>query len=358
MPATSTIDEDVAELSSVRDLVRYGVTLFTRHGIVLGHGTDRMVDEAVFLVLTALELPHDELAPWLECRLTHAERARIGALYEARVVTRKPAPYLVNAAYIQGQRFYVDERVIVPRSYIGELLADGLAPVVADPNGVVRVLDMCTGSGCLAILAAQAFPNATVDAVDLSVEALAVAARNIHDYDLGRRIRLVRGDLFDALASPGTGSVKGEGADGEAPRYDVILANPPYVADAEVAAFDAEYRSEPVLAHAGGPDGLILVRRIVDTAGRFLTPDGVLVLEIGTGAAAFEASYPNLEVTWLATETSEAEVLTVTAQALAGPVKPAVGAKAAKAAAAADGAAAPAKPARTRAKKTADSADV
>lgn len=353
MPATSTIDEDVAELSSVRDLVRYGVTLFTRHGIVLGHGTDRMVDEAVFLVLTALELPHDELAPWLECRLTHAERARIGALYEARVVTRKPAPYLVNAAYIQGQRFYVDERVIVPRSYIGELLADRLATVVADPNGVVRVLDMCTGSGCLAILAAQAFPNATVDAVDLSVEALAVAARNIHDYDLGRRIRLVRGDLFDALGSPGAGA-----GTGEAPRYDVILANPPYVADAEVAAFDAEYRAEPVLAHAGGPDGLALVRRIVDVAGRFLTPDGVLVLEIGTGASAFEASYPNLEVTWLATETSEAEVLAVTAQALAGPVKPTVSAKAAKAAAAADGAAPPAKPARTRAKKTAGAADV
>lgn len=291
----------VDELHTIRDFLRFGVTEFTRAKLVFGHGTASALDETAFMILVALDLPHDELAPWLDCRLTKAERARIAELFRMRIETRKPAPYLVNAAFIQGHRFYVDERVIVPRSFIGELLADRLSAIVDEPYEVHSVLDMCTGSGCLAILAALAFPSARVDAVDISKDALDVADRNVGDYDLRDRVCLFTGDLFGGLPDDR--------------RYDVILANPPYVATAEVAAFDAEYRAEPVLAHAGGEDGLEVVRRIIAAAPARLNPGGVMVLEIGTGREFFEAEYPGLEVMWLDTETSEGEVLAISADA-------------------------------------------
>jgi ribosomal protein L3 glutamine methyltransferase len=294
---------DADGLLTVRDHLRLAVSRFRRHRLTYGHGTYTATDEAAFLILTALDLPHDDLEPWLDCRLTATERENVVGLIEARITSRKPAPYLVNTAYMLGHRFYVDERVIVPRSYIGELLADGLAPAVADPDDVATVLDLCTGSGCLAILAALVMPNARIDAVDVCGDALAVAARNVADYGLDDRITLLTSDLFDALPADG--------------RYDVIVANPPYVADAEVAAFDPEYRAEPEIAHAGGADGLDVVRRIVAAAPARLTPGGVLVMEIGTGRPAFEAAYPTLDVTWLATATSEDEVFAVTAAALA-----------------------------------------
>jgi ribosomal protein L3 glutamine methyltransferase len=294
----------VDDLHTIRDILRFGVTEFTRAKLTYGHGTARAIDEAAFMLLTALDLPHDELAPWLDCRLTRAEREQILALFARRIATRKPAPYLLNAAYIQGHRFYVDERVIVPRSYIGELIAAGLNDLLPDSDGegVTAVLDMCTGSGCLAILAALTFPNARVDAVDLSADALDVAAKNVADYGLGDRIRLVKSDLFAGLDA------------GE--RFNLIIANPPYVASAEVAAFDAEYRAEPVLAHEGGADGLDVVRRIMAAAAGYLKPGGVLVMEIGTGRERFEAEFATLDVMWLATETSDGEVLAVSAEAL------------------------------------------
>ncbi|MCC7252316.1 50S ribosomal protein L3 N(5)-glutamine methyltransferase [Hyphomicrobium sp.] len=293
---------DIDDLATVRDWLRYATSRFSEAGLAFGHGTETPLDEAAFLILSALHLPIDQLEPWLDARLTRDERAKVAGLIEARISARKPAPYLVNAAWIKGHRFYVDERVIVPRSYIGELLAeDGLSAVVADPEGVERVLDLCTGSGCLAILAALAFPNATVDAADISADVLEVAARNVADYGLAERVSLHRSDLFAGLG-------------GRA--YDLILSNPPYVTAAAVAAFPPEYQAEPQLAHLGGEDGIDLVRRILADAARHLVPGGALVVEIGQARDTLETEYPDLPFLWLDTEQSEGELFALSADAL------------------------------------------
>ncbi len=297
----SETDDHLNALVTLRDWLRFGVTQFRRAQLVYGHGTSTALDEAAFLILSALDLPVDQLEPWLDCRLTASERAKIASLIDLRVTTRKPAPYLVNRAYIRGHSFYVDERVIVPRSYIGELLDGELATVVPDPATVTSVLDLCTGSGCLAILAALTYPNAIVDAVDLSADALAVAQRNVAEYGLEDRITLHRSDLFSELGSR---------------RYDLILSNPPYVSADAISAFPPEYRAEPVMAHAGGDDGLDLVRRIIAEAPRHLERDGVLVVEVGTGLDILEEEYPNLPFLWLETEDSSGEVFALTASEL------------------------------------------
>lgn len=292
------------ELITVRDWLRYAVTSMTRANLVYGHGTTNAVDEAAFLLLATLDLPIDNIDPWLDARLTAAERQAIAAVISKRIETRKPAAYLTNAAYIQGRKFYVDERVIVPRSLIGELLAqDHLVAIVPDPMAVNRVLDLCTGSGCLAILAAEAFPAAEIHACDISNDALAVANRNIRDYRLEARVHTFKADLFDGLPS---------GA------YDLIISNPPYVTAKAVEAFPPEYRTEPQVAHLGGADGLDLVRRILDSAGSRLTPDGTLIVEVGTGQSGLEAARPDLPFLWLDTEDNEAEVFTLQA----GDLKP------------------------------------
>jgi ribosomal protein L3 glutamine methyltransferase len=293
------------ELITVRDWLRYAVTSMTRAKLVYGHGTTNAVDEAAFLVLATLDLPIDNIDPWLDARLTATERQAIAAVISKRIETRKPAAYLTNAAYIQGRRFYVDDRVIVPRSLIGELLAqDHLAAIVPDPMAINRVLDLCTGSGCLAILAAEAFPAAEIHACDISDDALAVADRNVRDYRLKARVRTFKTDLFDGLPS---------GA------YDLIISNPPYVTAKAVEAFPPEYRAEPQIAHLGGADGLDLVRRILDSAGSRLTPNGTLIVEVGTGKRELEAARPDLPFLWLDTEDNEAEVFTLRA----GDLKPA-----------------------------------
>lgn len=289
------------ELFTVRDWLRYGVSRFRSARLVFGHGTSTALDEAAFLILSALDLPVDQLEPWLDCRLTAAERVRIATLFELRITTRKPAPYLVNRAYIRGRDFYVDERVIVPRSYIGELLDGELKTVVPDPESVTSVLDLCTGSGCLAIIAALTYPNAIVDAVDLSADALEVARRNVSEYGLEDRITLHQSDLFSGLGSR---------------HYDLILSNPPYVSADAIAAFPPEYQAEPVMAHAGGADGLDLVRRIISEAPRHLERDGVLVVEVGTGLDILEEEFPNLPFLWLETEDSSGEVFALTADEL------------------------------------------
>jgi ribosomal protein L3 glutamine methyltransferase len=288
------------ELITVRDWLRYATSEFTKHGLVFGHGTAAATDEAAYLILHTLHLPIDLLEPWLDCRLTRPERERIAAILDRRIATRKPAPYLTNAAWIKGHRFYVDERVIVPRSLIGELLCDGLPGVIGDARAVEQVLDLCTGSGCLAILAALAFPEARVDATDISQDALEVARRNVADYGLEERVRLVETDLFP----------------GEAARYDLILANPPYVGAEAMAAFPPEYRAEPAIAHAGGADGLDIVRRILEGAGRYLRPDGHLVVEIGGAADKLEQEFPKLPFLWLDTEDTEREIFALPASAL------------------------------------------
>lgn len=287
---------------TVRDVLRHAVGRFRAAGIVFGHGTTTALDEAAFIVLEGLSLPIDDLNPWLDARLTRAERVKLLDLVEQRVATRQPAPYLLGRAYIQGIPFRVDERVIVPRSYLGELMMtgglvqEGAGPV-PDPLAVTRVLDLCTGSGCLAIIAAMCFPEATIDAVDLSADALEVARLNVADHGMQDRIALIQGDLF----APVSGR-----------RYDLVIANPPYVAAAEVAAFPPEYRAEPVIAHAGGADGLDLVRRILREAGDHLTEHGGLLCEIGTGADILEQEF-DLPFLWLDSEESTGEVFWLSA---------------------------------------------
>lgn len=300
MPQTDR-DLIVENLVTVRDWLRYGVSAFTDAGLVFGHGTANATDEAAFLLLTSLHLPIDILDPWLDCRLTPIERDRILDLFAARITTRKPASYLTKSAWIQGRKFYVDERVIVPRSYIGELIAgDGLA-AAANPDTIERVLELCTGSGCLAILSAEAFPYAHIDASDLSGDALDVARRNVADYVLEDRISLIQSDLFDAIPEAS---------------YDLIIANPPYVTTEAVAHFPPEYRAEPTMAHAGGVDGLDLVHRIIAEAPRYLSKTGALIVEVGQARAALEESRPDLPFFWLDTEASEGEVFVLQAQEL------------------------------------------
>jgi ribosomal protein L3 glutamine methyltransferase len=301
--------ERLATLLTPRDWFRYAVSRFQSARLVFGHGAINAVDEAAFLILEALSLPVDALDPFADARLLTGERQRLDSLIEARVATRKPAAYLLNRTYIQGVPFYVDERVIVPRSFIGELLFGGLVGaggLIEEPEAVESVLDLCTGGGSLAILAARVFPNARVDAADVSPDALAVAARNVAEHELGDRIRLVESDLFSELAGR---------------RYDLILTNPPYVTSAAVAAFPPEYAAEPRLAHIGGEDGLDLVRRIVAGARAHLNPGAAMVCEIGDGRAAFETSFPDLEAVWLDTAESEGEVFYAAAEALPAPAK-------------------------------------
>ena len=295
------------ELVTIRDWLRYGVSRFNAAGLVYGHGTANALDEAAYLILHTLHLPIDQLDPWLEARLLASERNAVCQMIERRIETRKPAPYLTHEARIGGHSFYVDERVIVPRSYIGELLCRQMeAPAGEwhlgfDPGPVGAVLDLCTGSGCLAVLAALSFPDATVDASDISHDALAVAERNVGDYGLQERISLARSDLFAAHAGRS---------------YDLIIANPPYVSAEALAAFPPEYAAEPPIAHAGGADGLDLVRRILAEAGDHLSPTGTLLAEIGTGRDLLEQQLPHLPFAWLDTAESEGEVFALAAAAL------------------------------------------
>ena len=294
---------DADELITLRDLLRYAVSRFIAAKLSYGHGTSSALDEAAFLLLEALSLPIDDINPWLDARLTRAERERLLGLIEARVTTRKPAPYLVGRAYIRDLGFAVDERVIIPRSYLGELLLDGRLVelgMVDNPLAAGSVLDLCTGNGSLAIIAALEFPNAEIDAVDLSEDAIAVAQANVDEYGLSDRIQFAEGDLFAPL--------KGH-------RYDLIISNPPYVAAAEVDAFPPEYQAEPKMAHLGGEDGLDLVRRILAEAGEHLNPDGGMLCEIGTGRDILEAEF-DLPFTWLDTEESEGEVFWISAEGL------------------------------------------
>lgn len=286
-------------LVTLGDFFHFAVRRFRQARLSYGHGTTNAVDEAAFLMLEALRLPIHRIDPWLDLKPTPAERARLLTLIDARIGLRMPAPYLLGAAYMQGVRFHIDQRALIPRSFIGDMLAGGVLPV-AKPR---RILDLCTGSGCLAILAALAFPRATIDAVDLSPGALALARRNVAAHRLGDRISLHRGDLFKPLAGR---------------RYDLIISNPPYVDAGGMAKLPPEFRHEPRLALAAGKDGLDLVHRILAEAPQHLTKNGGLVCEIGRGREPLEAAYPRLPFLWLDTELSEGEVFWITRSDLAG----------------------------------------
>jgi len=285
------------ELTTLFDFVRYAVSRFTEAKLTFAHGTTDPVAEAAFLVCEALHLHPDQFEAFANARVTAAEGKTILDVIGRRVITRKPAAYLVNKIYMRGLPFYVDERVIVPRSFIGELLDSHFggedASLIGEPAQIGSVLDLCTGSGCLAILAARHFPNAEVDAADISKDALAVAARNVGDHGVEGQIELYRGDLFEPLGDK---------------RYDLIISNPPYVDEAGMASLPRECRAEPKLAFDGGADGLDIVRRILDGAGKHLTPGGGLLCEIGRGRGNLEAAYPQLPLLWLDTEYSEGEV--------------------------------------------------
>ena len=295
------------QLLTLRDWLRYAVSRFRAARLVYGHGTANALDEAAYLLLHTLNLPIDELDPWLDARLLASERAALSAVIEQRIATRKPAAYLTRQAWIQNYAFYVDERVIVPRCYLGELICQQIGSpsepwhLGFDPAGVASVLDLCTGSGCLAILAALAFPSSGIDASDISADALVVAEKNIADYGLQRRISLLHSDLFAALGGR---------------RYDLVLANPPYVGAAELAAFPPEYAAEPAIAHSGGADGQDIVRRILAEAGDFLTDDGSLLVEVGSGRPILEREFPHLPFLWLDSAESEGEVFELPAAAL------------------------------------------
>ena len=295
-----------SELVTIRDFLRFAVSRFHAAKLVHGHGTTSVIDEAAFIILETLKLPVDDINPWLDAKLLKQERTALSKIIDERVKTRKPAAYLLKKTYMHGVPFHVDERVIVPRSYLGELLVNGhlgadVFGLVPDAAAVTSVLDLCTGSACLAVLAARTFDNAVIDATDISADALAVAKINVGEHDLATRIKLHRGDLFKPL--------KGM-------RYDLILSNPPYVAKAEVAAFPPEYKAEPKLAHLGGVDGLDLVRRILADASSHLSADGLLVCEFGTSRHILEEEYPELPFTWLDTEESEGEVFALRARDL------------------------------------------
>lgn len=278
--------KDTESLITVRDWLRFAVSRFNEAGLFFGHGTDNAFDEAAYLILHTLHLPLDRLEPFLDASLTHAEADQVKSVVERRVRERIPAAYLTNEAWLGEYRFYVDERAIVPRSFIAELLREHLSPWVEDPESIHAALDICTGSGCLAILMAHAFPHARVDAVDISKDALEVAKKNVADYGLEDRIHLIQSDLMKKL--------KGE-------TYDLIVTNPPYVNAPSMAELPQEYRREPQLALASGKDGLDHIRRILADAPRHLNPGGLLIAEVGHNRDALEAAFPQLPFTWLDT---------------------------------------------------------
>jgi ribosomal protein L3 glutamine methyltransferase len=302
----SNLDETIRELATLRDYWRYAISRFNAADLSYGHGTMTAGDDAAFLLLDSLDLPIDALDPFLDARLLPAERRLLAERIEARVTTRKPSAYLTGRSYIQGVRFLVDERVIVPRSHIGEILfneylnGQGTA-LLPDPMSVESAVDICTGSGCLAVIAAKFFPMASVDAVDLSADALEVAKLNLAEHEVADQVELHQGDLFAPLAGR---------------TYDLIITNPPYVDHEALDGYPPEFRAEPQMAHDGGADGLDLVRQILADVPAHLNPGGGMICEIGSGREILEEEFPHLEFQWIETAESQDAVFWISAEAL------------------------------------------
>ena len=289
------------ELDTLRDWLRYTVSRMGEAKLAFGHGSTEAYDEAAYLLLHALHLPLDRLDPFLDAKLTQDEREKLGEIFTRRIEERIPAAYLTHEAWLGDFRFYVDERVIIPRSFVAELIPGAIEPYIGAAASVKTALDMCTGSGCLAILMAHAYPEADIDAVDISSDALAVAQRNVSDYNLAARINLIRSDLFANLPEKS---------------YDLIVCNPPYVDAMAMETLPDEYRREPELALAGGEDGLDAMRVLVKEAPRFLDHGGHLVVEIGHNRAAAETAFPRLPMTWLSTAGADDGAFIVTREEL------------------------------------------
>jgi ribosomal protein L3 glutamine methyltransferase len=300
------------ELFTIRDWLRFTVSQFEESDIFFGHGTDNSYDEAVWLIMSALHLPHDTLNNFLDAVITEAERKKLALLVEQRITKRIPTAYLLREAYLRGFKFYVDERVIVPRSFIAELLdfndegEHGLQPWIEHPELINSAADICTGSGCLGVLLANAFPDATIDVVDISLDAIAVANININNYALQEKITAIQSDMFTALKGP----------DGKPKLYDLIISNPPYVDAPSMAKLPTEYRNEPQIALGSGADGLDHTHTILREAAKHLNDDGILVVEIGHNRDALLAAYPQLPFTWLQVVSGNQFVFLLTKQEL------------------------------------------
>ena len=288
-------------LRTARDFIRWGEACFKQAGLFFGHGTDNARDEAVWLIAAALELLPDDADAWMDREISPAQKIAIDEILAKRISTRKPAAYLLNQAWFAGWRFYVDERVIVPRSHIAEFIQEQFQPWIK-PKRVRSALDLCTGSGCIAIALAHAFPACRVDASDISDAALAVARINVEAHKLNERVSLIQSDLFDAFAGR---------------RYDLIVTNPPYATNEEIAALPPEYHFEPELALAAGEQGLDIIARILAQAGAHLNPDGILVAEVGNNCEALQAQFPDVPFMWLTTLTGDESVFMLTAEQLA-----------------------------------------
>jgi len=301
-----TQQDITTELVTLRDYWRYAISRFNAADLSYGHGTTTASDDAAYLLLDSLELPIDALDPFLDALLLPEERRLLAERIETRVTTRKPSSYITGRAYIQGVRFHVDERVIVPRSHIGEILfaeylGENGSSFLPDPMTVESAVDICTGSGCLAVIAAKFFPQATVDAVDLSADALEVARINLDEHDVEAQVTLFQGDLFAPL---------------EGRTYDLIITNPPYVDHEALEGYPPEFRAEPQMAHDGGVDGLDLVRRILVAAPAYLNPEGGMICEIGSGREILEEEFPHLDFVWLETAESQDAVFWISAESL------------------------------------------
>lgn len=294
------LDSVAEELVTLGDCIRWGASRFGEAGLAFGHGTDNAFDEAYALALHAVHLPYDMPERYLDARLTIDERREVLALLKRRVDERRPAPYITGEAWFAGLSFFVDERVLVPRSPLAEAIEAGFAPWL-DPDAVTAVLDIGTGSGCLAVACAYAFPAARVDATDSSEDALAVAGINVERHGLTDRVELIRSDVYERVADR---------------RYDLIISNPPYVASAAMTALPDEYRHEPRAGLAGGDDGLAVARRILDGAAAHLRPGGLLVVEVADAAERLASERPELPFTWLSFERGGHGVFLLPAEAL------------------------------------------
>lgn len=290
----------IEQLHTVQDLIRWGASRFNEAGLVFGHGTDNAVDEAAGLMMHVLHLDYDAMQGMFNARLTDAEKRAVVALFQRRIRDRVPAAYLTHEAWFAGLPFYVDERVLVPRSPFAELIQHRFSPWIEPPR-VKRILDLCTGSGCIAIACATEFREARVDAVDISADALKVARKNVETHAVQNRVNLIRSDLFNTVP---------------AAKYDVIVSNPPYVSAGEMKALPPEYKHEPAIGLRAGKDGLEFAERILRDAFNFLAPHGVLIVEVGDSERALVQRYPNIEFTWLDFERGGGGVFLLTAQQL------------------------------------------
>jgi ribosomal protein L3 glutamine methyltransferase len=289
------------ELFTIRDWLRFTVSRFEESGIFFGHGTDNAYDEAVWLMMSGLHLPMDTLDNFLDAVITEAERKHLAHLIERRITDRTPTAYLLREAWLKGFKFYVDERVIVPRSFIAELLENGLSPWIEYQEMVESAADICTGSGCLGVLMAHAFPNAAIDVIDISPDAIAVANINISNYGLQDQITAIQSDMFNALSGK---------------TYDLIISNPPYVDAPSMEQLPQEYRNEPQIALGSGIAGLDHTHTILNQAADYLNDGGILVVEIGHNRDALIEAYPELPFIWLEVESGNAFVFLLTKEQL------------------------------------------